>query len=233
MFVTLVLMLACADPHDFVLPANEKAWADNEKLKETIQKLPPEEQDLLREYLTRKLMSEALGGTGLPPMGVTLGDAVKEQRAWKAAQEQAAAEAAALAAKVAAEREAKQARMNDAMTVAVTSLAFRPSNYNVGRYSDTIALAIAFENKADQKASGVKGAVRFADLFGDEIKTVGVSFDEGVAPHATAVWKAELRYNQFVASDVKLGNTPLEKLKITWLPSVILYADGTSLVVVE
>jgi hypothetical protein len=119
--------------------------------------------------------------------------------------------------------------MNEAVTVAVASMNFVPSDIYKGRYQDSIALSIAFENKTRKDIAGVKGAVQFNDMFGAAIKSVGVSWDAGVKVGAVATWDASLGYNQFMAEDKKLASTPLHKMKVVWTPETILFTDGSKM----
>ncbi len=77
--------------------------------------------------------------------------------------------------------------------------------------------------------AGVKGTIAFQDLFDDEIKRVGFSYDDGLRAGKTATWSGSLDYNQFMDSDVKLRNTPLEKMTVRWEPEVLIYTDGAKL----
>ena len=119
--------------------------------------------------------------------------------------------------------------MNGVLTVAVTSMEFMKSNWQTGRYQDAIACSIAFENKTDRPLVGVKGTLKFSDIFGDPIKSINVAYDEGIKANSTAVWKAQMDYNQFMDEDKKLAATPLEKLKIEWSPDTYLFQDGSSM----
>jgi hypothetical protein len=230
LLLALFLLAGCAqDPHEYTISPDSAKWAEDVELKAALEKLTPEEKEALAGYMIRKSVGGALGGEGIPPMGVSIKDAIADQQAWEAERKREEAEAAALAERIRVEKEARLKTLRDAVTVAVAEMYLRPSNYRAGRYSDSIALTVAFENHADKDVVGVKGMVKFSDLFGDEIKSISLSYDEGIKANATASWAAELRYNQFIAEDVKLGNTPLDKMKVTWEPETIIYADGTTL----
>ena len=119
--------------------------------------------------------------------------------------------------------------MNEAVVVAVTSKKFLPSDIYAQRYEDRIQLRIAFENKSGKELKGVKGAVEFRDLFGDEVSTIRIAVDDPIAAGQTYVWEGSKRANKFDHGDTKLANTPLEKLKVRWIGHTYLFADGSEL----
>lgn len=221
----MCLVLGCAsDPHATLLPADVSTWETDPALKESMPKISETERRVLKEYAVRKLLTG-----GLPKNGISIGDAIKEQTDIDEKQALQEAEEAALAEKVKAEEAAKQQALLDAVTVSVTSLLYVPANYKYNVIQDFLAISVAFANKTDKDITGVKGSITFSDMFGDPIKSTNLSYDEGVPAHSTNVWSATLDYNQFVDEDVKLGATPLAKMKVAWHPEVILYADGSSL----
>ena len=227
--IVAMTALACAgDPADLVLPSDVSAIEKDEDFVKAIKTLSEEDRELLAGYLMRRELGKAFGGAkdGMP---VTVGEAIADQKAWAEQRAKDEAEAKALAEKVQAELEAKQRELREAVTVALTSKSVLGKNFRAGRYSDAIAVSIAFQNKTDKAVGGVKGVMVFSDMFDEEIKRVNVSYDEGIEPKSTSTWKAELGHNQFMPADTKLMNTEFEKLKTRWEPEVILFTDGTSL----
>ncbi len=112
--------------------------------------------------------------------------------------------------------------------VAVTDKKVVPSDMHAHRFSDEIAIAVAFQNKSAKTLWGVKGTLVFKDIFGDLIKTpASRSTAESVPDRRTC--GTDRWINQFRAADVKLAQTPQDKLKVTWEPDTYLFSDGTSL----
>lgn len=226
-------LTACGDPHEYKVPTDADQWKEDEGFKSAIEKLPDDEKKTLTAYLFRAGMSEAFGQT-MPD--ITIGEAIQKQKdfaAEKAAEEAAEAEEeakqVALAKKIEEERQAAVDAMNKAMTVAVSSLDFTPSNYRVGRYQDGFSISIALQNNTEKDMSGVKGTVVFADMFGDDIKRVGLSVDDTIAAGQSIRWDGNLGFNQFMDEDVKLRNTALGKMKISWEPETYLFSDGSTM----
>jgi len=226
---------ACADPMDYKIPTDSEQWKKDEGFTKAIEKLPDEEKKLLVGYMMRAGVAEAFGT--VPPER-TIGEALQNQKefvAEKAAEAEAAAaeeaKQAALAAQVEEEHQRALAEARNALTVAVSSMDFIPSNARAGRYQDSFSLVIALQNNMDKDMSGVKGTVVFADMFDDEIKRVNLSLDEGIQAKQTFRWEGTFGFNQFMDEDVKLRNTELTKMKISWEPEVYLFADGTKMTV--
>ena len=95
-----------------------------------------------------------------------------------------------------------------------------------GDFSDANTFTFQFINNTDKDIEGVKGVISFNDLFGDQIKRVNISYDEGIKAGETKLYRASLDYNQFMDEDMKLRQTELEKLKYEWEVQTIIYADG-------
>lgn len=233
----LLMGAACADPQDFKIPTDSAQWKEDEGFKTAIEKLPDDEKKLLTAYLMRAGMAEAFGTT---PPERTIGEAIENQKSFQAEKEsEQAAEAAeqakqaALAKRMEEERQAAVAEARKALTVAVSSMRFIPSNLRAGRYQESFSLSIALQNNTKKDMSGIKGAVVFADMFDDEIKRVTLSVDEGIAAGQAIQWSGSLDYNQFMADDVKLRNTDLAKMKISWEPEVYLFTDGSKMEIGE
>jgi len=224
--LAVVMLVACANPYKEPLPSDVKGMEDK-SFKTSIAKLSEEERKLLGAYLVRVTIAEGFGAK--VERAKTVGDAIAAQRMWLVEQERKDAEAKALAAKVEAERAAAEKKMNDAVVVAVTSKKFLPSDIYAQRYEDRIQLRIAFENKSGKDLKGVKGAVEFRDLFGDEVSTIRIAVDDPIAAGQTYVWEGSKRANKFDHGDTKLANTPLEKLKVRWIGHTYLFADGSEL----
>jgi hypothetical protein len=220
----LVLFLGCAsDPHDYKIPTDTKAWEGDPVFKETMAKLTQEEREDLARYSMRKVL------TGGIPADVTVSSALQDQKEFVAKAIADKAEQDLLAAKMKAEQEKKAEELRGALVVAVTDLQVFDAAFRGGFTPAHFAISLAFQNKTDKAIQGVKGAVVFSDLFGDEVKTIRFSYDEGVPANGTASWDASLDYNKFMDDDKKLGNASLDKLKVTWMPDIILFNDGSSL----
>ena len=97
--------------------------------------------------------------------------------------------------------------------------------FKAGIYGDYITLKIEFKNITDKYIKGVKGAIKFYDIFGDKITNIGISYDKGIPAGETKLWKGVIDYNQFRDSDEKLRATDLENLKYDWEIEKIIYSE--------
>lgn len=170
-------------------------------------------------------MGKIVGGNGIET-GTTIGDAIQEQKKWldeKKAQEQAETE---LKAKIEAEKKAKLAEINKIITVALIK---KEGSSSFGSSIDNIDIELAFQNKGNKDISAIKGITHFNDVFGDNIKSINLSYDDGVKANSTATYNGSIHYNQFMDEDKKLLNTDLNKLKFIFEPQIILFSDGTKL----
>ncbi len=120
------------------------------------------------------------------------------------------------------------ARMRDAVSVGLLEKGFRNANYETGAYSASFTAKIQYHNRTSKKVIGVKGHLRFIDQFGKDFMGFNIEYQHDIAPHGIAVEDAEYDYNQFIARDAKLRDTPLSRLKVVWYPTRINYADGSS-----
>jgi hypothetical protein len=185
-------------------------------------KLNGEESRLLLGYMMRQGVSQAFGGKGVPE-GITVRQAISEQREFLAKEKQEEAKAEELKKKVEAERKAKQEEFAQLLSEAFVS------KKNVeGEYGQKYAsLEMALENKTDKDIQGVKGILKITDIFGDPIQNISFSYDKGIAAKKTAIYKGGIEINRFMDKDMKLFNTDFDKLKSSFEIATIIYKDGT------
>lgn len=96
-----------------------------------------------------------------------------------------------------------------------------------GNFQDSNNFTFQFTNNSNKDIEGIKGVITLQDLFGDQIKRVNLSYDEGVVIGESKLYRASLDYNQFMDDDIKLRNTDLAKMKYEWEVTTIIYSDGT------
>lgn len=222
--VISLLLVGCSNPKSAQIPTDPNKW---EELKPQIEKLNEEDKKLLTQYLMRKGMGAAFGGDGIEA-GTTVGDAIKEQQKWfedKDAKEKAQAE---LKAKIEAENAAVKKQMDGVLTAAIVSKSGHARYEYIDKITD-IGFQLAFENHSDKDIAGFKGVISFKDMFGDTIKNLTLSYDDGVKAKSTAKYEGSTDYNEFMGEDSKLLNTDLDKIKFEFKPSVIMFTDGTKI----
>ena len=159
--------------------------------------------------------------------GKTVGEVIEDQRKLRddlAAQEE---ESKRLAEEARQAEEAAAASMREFLTVVAYKKTFQEADYMSGIYEDCINIKFRFENKCTTDIRAFRGKVVFRDLFGEEIFTTGLTYDEGVDAGKTKTWPGSIDYNQFKDDHRKLRNTDLENMSVVWVPANILFKDGS------
>lgn len=127
------------------------------------------------------------------------------------------------------ENQARTDALSEALALTVSEKTFLPANTANMEYTDYIALDLELENNSEKDISGVKGDIIFRDMFGDEVITYQMSYDRPIPASETVTSTWQWQFNTYAANEVKLKDTPLEKLTIEWVPDTIVYEDGTTL----
>ncbi len=107
------------------------------------------------------------------------------------------------------------------------SMSIESKGFYSASFQDQNTFKLKFTNNTGKDIEGVQGVLSFSDLFGNTIKNVNVSYDEGIKTGESKIYSAGIDYNQFMDSDIKLKSTDLGKLKYEWHVNTIIYTDGT------
>jgi len=222
----LLILLGCSNPKSTIISNDPAKWDTD--LKASMGQLSEQDKALVSGYLARVKVGEAFGATGIPP-GTTIQDAIKQQQQWQDEQAAKKAEEERLKQELAQRKVEAQKRFDEALTVVLVSKGFHQANTAKFEFSSYHTYTFGFQNKTDKAMLGVKGTAKFADLFGDEIKSIKVSYDKPIPVGTSASWDAQSDFNQFSANDIKLRDTPQERINFTFIPETILFTDGTRL----
>jgi len=125
------------------------------------------------------------------------------------------------------EENKKYEKLRSVISIEILEKKFIPSDIMNGRYEDYIAFKFKFTNNSDKNTKGFQGKLKFLDMFGDEIASSSLKYEEAVNRGETKEYIAQKSYNQFMEEDEKLKNVELSNVKYEWFPSTILYEDGT------
>lgn len=177
----LILMLAlvgCSDPKKVVIPQDQSTW--EKSVKPAIEKLPEDEKALAGRYLAQSIMRQALGGSGMPE-GITLGEAIEQQRAAETLEANKAKEEAALKAKLEAEKVAKRKAFDQ-----VFLITFMDKKLVKKDFLNESQILVGLQNKSPKEIIGFKGAMVFYNVFGEPIYTVNITDDNTFKPNETA-----------------------------------------------
>ncbi len=215
------------DPKDAIVSTDPSKWES--ELAPSLKKLSDEEKRLVSAYLVRRKMAEIFGAKNVAQDHLSVGRMIEDEKAFERDQAAKDSESKALQARVTAEKEAIARQINGVLTVALVSKGFRASDYKSGIISDEITIELALENKGTKDIAGVKGTTVFKDMFGDLIKQISLSYDEGIPAGKSVTWSGTLRYNQFESNDAKLRSIDMGKLQFSFIPDTVIFADGTRL----
>ena len=234
-----LLLTACSEPKDAPLPQD---LSKMESLKPTLEKLTPEERELVGGYILRQTMGakfgEMLGGAkaaGIPE-GMTIGKAIAEQRKHRADQAIEEAKQKAVKDKLKAEREVAEKAMREAVTVTLVSKTLKPQYGASGMVLDEkIEVVFGYKNNTAKDIAGVKGRISVRDQFGDELSAFQVSNGETIQAGASITWTGgrSVKYSMGSNKDRKLAELADDKYTTQWNPQVIVFKDGTKMTVPE
>ncbi len=229
-YIPLLLCLTlfatgCSNPKSEIIPVDSNQMS---KIVPAVQKLSEEEKGLFTGYITRKTVAGSFGGEGLKA-GTTIGQAIEDQKKFVAEQERKAEEERQLKEKIERDRAAKQKDFDNALTVAFVGKSNIPRDIYNGQYEAQVKILLGFKNKSSKDIAGIKGRCRFLDMFGDEIRTVNLSYDDGVLAGKTKEWAGYVDINQFSKEDLKFAGAEQSKMKLVFEPEAIVFKDGTKL----
>jgi hypothetical protein len=157
-----------------------------------------------------------------PMEGLTYREILEEGKKFKAGQEKIEAEQKALAEEAKKAEEARIKRLNESLMVSLFN-----KGYEKVDYEDYITYDFVFNNKTSKDMVAFTGRMVFNDLFDKEIKTINITYDNGIAANSKVTYNATTDYNQFDDSDKALRYKELSKIKLVWLPEKIIFKDGS------
>jgi len=186
--------------------------------------LTVEEVGLLTSYQMRRGLAEAFDGEAENVVGRTIGSLIEEEREYQENEQARRAAEERLAAEAKARTEAQAAELRNSITLAVYE-----KDFNEGRFEDHIIIRTTYENMSGKDIRAFRGVVRFSDLFGEAISSSRITIQDPLSAGSEGNWSGQIDYNQFTDSHQKLRNTDLEDMRVEWLPSSIIFADGTQI----
>jgi len=214
--LAIAILASCSSPmnnkySDATLESDLKAIRDANSLDST-------EINLLAMYFVRaKLLNENIDGK-------TYNEILAEAKIAKQKQEEEERIQKELAEKARKEEEARIARLKNALTVTIYD-----KGYDEYNYQEYITYKFAFENKTEKDITAFTGQIMFTDLFDKEIKSLNLTYDDGVKAKSTKNYSATTDYNQFMNDDQLLKSKNLKQIKLVWKPEKILFTDGSTL----
>jgi len=233
--LSCILLASCSSAKNTPLPQDLEKM---ESIKPAMEKLTPEERELVAGYIMRHTLGAKMkglfGGVEGPgiPEGMTLGKAIEDQRKFLADQKAEEQKQAELKAALQAKREAALKPMREAVTVTLVSKKIKPEyGYSGILMDENFVVTFGYKNNTQKDISGVKGYVSVQDLFGDELSGFAISNDTTIPAGKSATWTGSrtVKYAVGDNKDRKLAELDDSKYKVIWEPKVIVFTDGTKL----
>ena len=156
--------------------------------------------------------------------GMTYAKLLEEGKLWKAEQDKIEAEQKALAEKARQEELERRKRLSQSIIVSCFEKGFYEDSWE-----DYITFKFIIQNKSENNIRAFKGSINFTNLFDDDIKSIGLTYENPIKAGDEIVYNAQINYNQFRDEDVRLKNADLENLKVIWNPQQIILEDGSLL----
>src|SRR5207245_11692857 len=95
---------------------------------------------------------------------------------------------------------------------------------------DHHTLAFTDHNTGTKATRAFQGDATYLDTFGDSIYSAHLKVDLALAPGQTRREPARIvRFNPFRVAHQRLRDTPLNKMKLVWETTDVVFADGTRL----
>jgi hypothetical protein len=178
-----------------------------------------------------RLLLEVAADSGFalkaPHDTMTMTDILVWARAEQARKAQVDAAAAAAAR---ARQDSIRKLLEPLVAVTVVKKTYLPRNPDAEQYEDYISLGFAYQNKGTKAIRAFQGDATFLDTFGDSIYSAHLKVDLPLTPGQTRREPARIvRVNPFRLAHQRLRDTPLDKMKLVWETSDVVFADGTRL----
>src|SRR5882762_5888159 len=110
------------------------------------------------------------------------------------------------------------------VAVTVVKKTYLPRNPDAEQYEDYISLGFAYQNKGAKAIRAFQGDATFLDTFGDSIYSAHLKVDLPLTPGQTRREPARIvRVNPFRLAHQRLRDTPLDKMKLVWETSDVVF----------
>ncbi len=97
--------------------------------------------------------------------------------------------------------------------------------------SQTIDVKCGFLNRTQKNIRALRGTMRFTTFFNEPIFDMPLEAVMPITPGERAGMTWKLKREHFASDEAydKFRKSPLEKMKVQWVPSAIAFEDGTML----
>lgn len=226
-FLLLALATACSNPRNTKLPQDLAAM---DSIKPSVEKLKPEERELLTGYIMRHTMGAAIGAAfgqkpDLIPEGITIGKAIDEQKAFL--EKERAREAEEKTKKDRAIAAQKAFTDQVAQALAIRLIGIKVTNEDQFGIGKRVNFLFEIENKGSKAITGIKGEAIFKDRFGDQLSEGNLKFEETIEAGKTIKTNLGRSLNPFMPGDKKLANADAASITFQFTPFIVIFQDGS------
>ncbi|MFZ4537150.1 hypothetical protein [Propionivibrio sp.] len=218
-----LILAGCEGPKDKVVPKVMAKWVT--ELKPSIDKLSVNDRKLFLGFLMRAKLGEALGEKPIEE-GLTIGKIIEQQKAWVDDEVRKEVEARLMNGRFEVERAALKKAVGDLLNVTVLDLRLEKKGH-----AENQIVKLGFENKGQKDIRGIRGSIRFIDIFDNEVGVVSVSYADGLKAGASGSWAGARRFNRYLESHQALASLEQGQYTSRFDPEMIVFADGQKLVV--
>jgi len=129
------------------------------------------------------------------------------------------------------QREALRKQADDLLTVTVLELRVEKGGLEPGNIFDQLLIKLGFQNKGSKDIKSITEEVKFMDRSDKEVGSFHFSYDEGVEAGKKATWIHTRHDKEFMQSHKALTRLEEGKYKTRFEPELILFADGSRLII--
>jgi hypothetical protein len=223
-----LLLTSCQqDPKSIVITEENRQTV----FKDLQGKLSEDESRALMAFIFRAGMANAFAG-GQPEatvLGKTVGQIIEEQRTWEKQRAEEEAQRRARAEEARQRAEAITSSLRQVLDLRVTKKKFQEANIYTRQYQDQLVFTLEASNYSEKPLRAFTGKLRFNDLFGKEIYTSRVQNTDALPSKKVLEFQQSLGVNPFFNNQQLLKTTRLQDMKTEWIPTAIIFADGTQI----
>ncbi len=226
MFWFLLLLIACEkNIKDMPLTQSNVDKLENSK------ELTGKEYQLLAAYILRtginNILEKAMQGDttiSLLDSTLTIREAIELQMEWEKNPSIISTEGGILSNDEKLKREKDLGILDK--SISVTPLAKRASQNN--DFDENIDILIKITNKTERRVMGVKGILKFYDMFDDPICNFRIKYNKSLNPGQTEQETMSFEYNRFLSNHKKFRLTDFNKMNFKWETEKIIFADSSN-----
>lgn len=228
--IMIGILSACSNPKDVVIPSETALWET--ELKDAIKELPDDEKFAVAAYLMRAKVGQAFGGDGIPA-GTTIGQAIELQKSYELERSLNEAREQEVNARKQEEKDEIVGQLNAAVSVTLLSKTQEEADINRGNYLGIQRVSVGIQNTSEKEIAGVAGELKFIDIFDKEVGSIRIKVTHDIWPSDMYTWEGKREYNRFFKEHVAIWNLEEGKYTTEFVPSMIVFSDGTKLSVPE